>query len=51
MKIIFRKYIEIKSIVTRSPFLKTIVTIGFIALALLLIYSIGKSVGKFFATY
>lgn len=41
---------RLKATIMRNDFLQTIIIIGLIALACLIIYTVGKCTGKFFAT-
>lgn len=41
---------RLKATIMRNDFLRTIIIIGLIALACLIIYTVGKCTGKFFAT-
>lgn len=41
---------RLKATIIRNDFLRTIIIIGLIALACLIIYTVGKCTGKFFAT-
>lgn len=41
---------RLKTTIMRNDFLRTIIIIGLMALACLIIYTVGKCTGKFFAT-
>lgn len=45
-----KSFERLKATIMRNDFLRTIIIIGLIALACLIIYTVGKCTGKFFAT-